>query len=66
MRTFPFNVTGHPALAVPTGLNAQGLPLGMQIVGPHGGERMICGIGTEAAARLRCPQLDHGPGGQLG
>lgn len=27
----PFNVTGAPAIAVPTGLSAEGLPLGMQI-----------------------------------
>ena len=33
MRTIPFNVTGHPALAVPSGLTEAGLPLGMQIMG---------------------------------
>lgn len=44
MRTFPFNVTGNPVLAVPTGFH-QGLPLGMQIVGRHGDEAGICTIG---------------------
>jgi aspartyl-tRNA(Asn)/glutamyl-tRNA(Gln) amidotransferase subunit A len=29
----PFNVTGTPALAVPTGFSREGLPLGMQIAG---------------------------------
>ncbi len=29
----PFNVTGSPALAVPTGFSSDGLPLAMQIVG---------------------------------
>jgi aspartyl-tRNA(Asn)/glutamyl-tRNA(Gln) amidotransferase subunit A len=29
----PFNVTGTPALAVPTGFSSEGLPLGMQIAG---------------------------------
>ncbi len=33
MQTIPFNVTGHPAMSVPTGLGATGLPLSLQIVG---------------------------------
>jgi aspartyl-tRNA(Asn)/glutamyl-tRNA(Gln) amidotransferase subunit A len=44
MRTFPFNVTGNPVLAVPIGFS-KGLPLGMQIVGKHLGEAGICAIG---------------------
>lgn len=31
--TFPFNLTGQPAATVPCGFNAEGLPLGLQIVG---------------------------------
>jgi aspartyl-tRNA(Asn)/glutamyl-tRNA(Gln) amidotransferase subunit A len=31
--TAPFNVTGQPALTLPTGLSSEGLPLSMQIVG---------------------------------
>src|SRR4029078_25662 len=33
LTTMPFNVTGNPTLAIPTGFSASGLPLGMQIVG---------------------------------
>lgn len=44
MRTFPFNVTGNPVLALPAGFT-RGLPLGMQIVGRHGDEAGICAIG---------------------
>jgi aspartyl-tRNA(Asn)/glutamyl-tRNA(Gln) amidotransferase subunit A len=34
----PFNITGHPALSVPCGTDASGLPIGLQIVGRHWGE----------------------------
>lgn len=45
MRTLPFNLTGHPALALPAGF-AQGLPLGLQLVGRHGAELLLCQIGA--------------------
>lgn len=45
MRTLPFNLTGHPAMSLPIGF-ADGLPLGMQIIGAKGGEAMICRIGA--------------------
>ena len=31
--TQPFNITGHPALTIPCGLTAEGLPVGAQFVG---------------------------------
>jgi aspartyl-tRNA(Asn)/glutamyl-tRNA(Gln) amidotransferase subunit A len=52
MYTFPFNVTGNPALSVPTGFAADGLPVGMQIVGRAFDEATLFRIGAayEAAA----------------
>ncbi|MBT4490409.1 MAG: amidase [Rhodospirillaceae bacterium] len=36
--THPFNMTGHPAITVPCGIMADGLPAGVQIVGPMMGD----------------------------
>jgi aspartyl-tRNA(Asn)/glutamyl-tRNA(Gln) amidotransferase subunit A len=36
--TSGFDATGQPALAIPTGLSPEGLPVGMQIVGRPFGE----------------------------
>ena len=45
IQTIPFNVTGHPAMSVPTGLGANGLPIGVQIVGRPFDEPMVFRIG---------------------
>jgi aspartyl-tRNA(Asn)/glutamyl-tRNA(Gln) amidotransferase subunit A len=37
----PFNVTGTPAIALPTGFSTEGLPLGMQIAGKAFDEAML-------------------------
>ena len=39
--TCPFNQTGLPAISVPTGLGASGLPIGIQLVGPPFAEARI-------------------------
>jgi aspartyl-tRNA(Asn)/glutamyl-tRNA(Gln) amidotransferase subunit A len=61
-QTIPFNVTGNPALAVPTGFSRSGLPLGMQIVGRPFDEPTVLRIGAayEAAAgwTARRPPLE--------
>ena len=36
--TAPLNLSGHPALSVPSGADADGLPTAVQVVGPHWGE----------------------------
>ena len=33
------SVTGHPAISVPAGFTDDGLPIGVQIVGPFHGDR---------------------------
>jgi aspartyl-tRNA(Asn)/glutamyl-tRNA(Gln) amidotransferase subunit A len=39
--TLPFNLTGQPAATLLCGLTAEGLPVGLQVVGPKYAERMI-------------------------
>jgi aspartyl-tRNA(Asn)/glutamyl-tRNA(Gln) amidotransferase subunit A len=39
--THPFNMTGHPAITIPAGIMADGLPAGVQIVGPMMGDGAI-------------------------
>jgi aspartyl-tRNA(Asn)/glutamyl-tRNA(Gln) amidotransferase subunit A len=61
----PFNVTGNPAMSIPTGFSASGLPLSMQIVGRAFDESMVLRIGAalEAATGLsarRRPALAQG------
>ncbi|PXY24654.1 hypothetical protein BAY60_19270 [Prauserella muralis] len=40
------SVTGHPALTVPAGLSAEGLPVGAQLIGPRHEEALLCLLGT--------------------
>ena len=39
--TYPFNLSGHPAASVPAGLTENGLPAGLQIIGPHHREDLV-------------------------
>lgn len=39
--TYPFNMTQQPAMSVPCGFTAEGLPAGLQIVGPRHADRTV-------------------------
>jgi aspartyl-tRNA(Asn)/glutamyl-tRNA(Gln) amidotransferase subunit A len=43
--TFPFNLSGQPALTVPCGFNRDGLPVGLQIVGRQFDEATVLRLG---------------------
>jgi len=39
--TYPFNLTQQPAISVPCGLTGDGLPIGLQIVGPRHADALV-------------------------
>ncbi|WP_100011151.1 amidase [Lentibacillus sediminis] len=43
--TSPVNLTGTPSLAVPMGLDENGLPVGMQFIGKHLSEKQLLQVG---------------------
>lgn len=43
--TMPFNVSGSPTLSLPCGFDRNGMPLGLQLVGSHLSEALLCRAG---------------------
>ena len=43
--TLPANLCGHPALTVPCGFTAAGLPTGLQLIGRPFAEAVLLGLG---------------------
>ncbi len=39
--TYPFNLTRQPAISLPAGISASGLPVGLQLVGPWDAEQRL-------------------------
>lgn len=57
--TFPFNLTGNPAASVPAGFTADGLPVGLQIIGRHLDDAMV--LRAAAAFEAAQPWADRWP-----
>jgi amidase len=38
------SLVGHPAISLPMGLDAKGIPFGLQIVGPRGGDSFVLAV----------------------
>lgn len=51
--TFPLNLTGHPAISMPCGRTADGLPIGLQIMTSWYQERFLLAVALETEALLR-------------
>ena len=57
--TFPINMTGQTASSVPCGFSADGLPIGLHIIGPHGSEARV--LQASAAFERARPWTDKRP-----
>ncbi|QIB34151.1 amidase [Ancylobacter pratisalsi] len=57
--TYPFNLTGQPAASVCAGLDASGMPVGLQIVGPALGEAAV--VRVAAAIEQVRPSIGNVP-----
>jgi Asp-tRNA(Asn)/Glu-tRNA(Gln) amidotransferase A subunit family amidase len=42
--TFPFNLTGHPAISIPAGWTDDGLPIGLQVIGRRFADRDLLAV----------------------
>ena len=49
---YAVTVVGHPALSLPVGLDRNGMPFGLQIVGPRGGDALVLRVAAELEALL--------------
>jgi Asp-tRNA(Asn)/Glu-tRNA(Gln) amidotransferase A subunit family amidase len=57
--TWPFNLTGQPAVSIPCGWSVDGLPLGLQIVGRRGADSLV--LRVAAAIERLGPWDDRRP-----
>jgi len=48
---YPFNLTGQPAVTIPVGLTADGLPNGLQVIGPRLADGVTLGFAAAAERR---------------
>jgi len=57
--TWPFNLTGQPAMSLPCGYNRAALPIGLQIVGPRYADTLVlrAAAAFESAHPPRWPDL---------
>jgi aspartyl-tRNA(Asn)/glutamyl-tRNA(Gln) amidotransferase subunit A len=57
--TFPFNLTGQPAITVPCGFSTEGLPIGLQLVGKKFDDLLV--LQAARAFEIAAPWQDRRP-----
>jgi aspartyl-tRNA(Asn)/glutamyl-tRNA(Gln) amidotransferase subunit A len=50
--SYPFNMTGQPAVSLPAGQTRSGLPAGLQLVGPVGADDLVLTVARRLEAEL--------------
>ncbi len=55
--TAPFNISGQPAVSIPAGLTAEGLPIGLQVVTRRHDEELVLAAGLVAETNRPWPKL---------
>lgn len=50
--SYPFNLTGQPAISIPVGLTSAALPVGVQLVGPVGDDEELLAAASRLEADL--------------
>jgi amidase len=56
---FPFNLSGLPAISLPVGWSAEGIPMGVQLVGRYGDEATVLAASTQLEQAM--PWRDRRP-----
>ena len=59
--TVPASLLGLPVLAAPAGFGTQGLPMGIQLIGPRGSDAKLLGLGAAYHAATRWPEVRPPP-----
>jgi Asp-tRNA(Asn)/Glu-tRNA(Gln) amidotransferase A subunit family amidase len=49
---YAVTLAGHPALSLPLGLDRNGMPFGLQIVGPRGGDALVISVAAALETML--------------
>ena len=58
---YAVTLAGHPAVSLPVGLDRDGMPFGLQIVGPRGGDVATLAVAREIEALLGATRRRPGP-----
>jgi aspartyl-tRNA(Asn)/glutamyl-tRNA(Gln) amidotransferase subunit A len=55
--TFPFNLSGHPAVSIPCGFDSQSLPVGLQIVGRRHSDHILLALAAAFERHRPWPKI---------